>query len=307
MNKFVTLGDPHLGRKFRAGVPLHRIGDREEMVWKDFRNSLMTPGDVDTHVCMGDLFDKFVVSPEVLLRAENIYRQAAHARQDVEFIVIRGNHDVSRDSTKRSSFDIFTQLVAEVPNITVVNDPLLDGDVAYIPYDPFIPVSDIVEALPDNLHTVFMHHDYTDFGGDQVIPTKLLANKGIEHVINGHDHLTRTETRHGVMVEITGSMQPYTHGEDPSGLWYQTHTLEDLEKLDPAFVAGLNIRLKLKEGESIPEDLDCLSVIPQRISEDDEGVEIDTTDFDTFDISTALSEAVHPDLREEIMEKFNAS
>jgi len=304
VTKFVTLGDPHLGRKFRTGVPLHRIGDREAMVWHEFENSLMTPGDVDTHVCMGDLFDKHVVPPEVVLKAAHVYFRAARARRDVDFIVIRGNHDVSRDSTKRSSFDVFTRLVYDVPNITVVNEPLVEGDYAYVPYDPFTPVANTVEDLPDNLLTVFMHHDYTDFGGDQVIPTKLLANKGIDHVVNGHDHIQRTETRHGVMVEITGSMQPYTHGEDPNGFWYRTISLEQLEGLD---VSDLNIRLKLKEGESIPEDLDCLSVIPMRITEDSEEIEMDTTDFDTFDIATALSEAVHPDLREEIMEKFNAS
>lgn len=307
--KYVTLGDPHLGRKFRTGVPLHRIGDREKLVWKEFENSLMTPGDADHHICMGDLFDKFVVAPEVVLRAAATYRRAAEENWKVKYWVIRGNHDSQRDSSKASSFDIFTQLVKDMENVIVVNTEMVyeAENVAFIPYDPFTPVVEQIKELPDDLETVFMHHDYVDFGGDHVIPTELLAEKGITHVVNGHDHVQRTETRHGVTVEITGSMQPYTHAEDPRGLWYQTHPLDELDLLDEAFLAGLNLRVLLKEGEALPTEVDCLSMIGKRVTEEGEELEVDTTDFDAFDIKTALSDAVHPDVRDTIMEKFDAS
>lgn len=54
-------GDPHLARAFRTGVPLHRLGDREEMVWQDFQQQLETSAEVT--IILGDLFDKFVVPP----------------------------------------------------------------------------------------------------------------------------------------------------------------------------------------------------------------------------------------------------
>ena len=34
------LGDAHLGKPFIHGVPLHRRGDREKMVWADFERSI---------------------------------------------------------------------------------------------------------------------------------------------------------------------------------------------------------------------------------------------------------------------------
>ena len=89
------LGDPHLGKRFVTGVPLHRVGDRERMVWEDFHHSIAacrTP----MHVCMGDLFDKFIVAPEVLMGAFQAYLQAPSS---VDYIILRGNHDVSRDRT----------------------------------------------------------------------------------------------------------------------------------------------------------------------------------------------------------------
>ena len=54
---FTLLGDPHLGRTFVHGVPLHRRGEREVMMWRNFAQSL---SNVTTplHICLGDLFDR---------------------------------------------------------------------------------------------------------------------------------------------------------------------------------------------------------------------------------------------------------
>lgn len=299
--KFRTLGDPHLGRKFRTGVPLHRIGDREAMVWRDFEASLMgmtTP----LHVCMGDLFDKFTVPPEVVLRTYRIYREAAETHPETDFVILQGNHDVSRDTARGSSFDLFAELVRDISNIVVITTVEEINGYGFVPFDAFTPVEDQCRLLSDNLKTVFMHHDYTDFGGDHVIPTKLLKSKGITTVINGHDHLARSEARHGVEVHLTGSLQPYTHAEDDSGDLYVTVTLDELATMD---VTNKNVRVILHEGEDLPADLDCLSLIAKRESVIPQ--DVDTTDFDTFDIKTALSEALHPSVREEVMEKFDAA
>lgn len=297
--KFNTLGDPHLGRVFRTGVPLHRIGEREEMVWSEFESNLMLSG-ADLHVCMGDLFDKFVVPPEVVLRAYDIYSAAAQRWTNTSFVVIRGNHDVSRDTSRMSSFDLFTKLVSGThPNVKVIDTVTVLHGLGFVPYDPFVSAEDQVRELPDNLTTVFMHHDYTDFGGDHVIPTALLAEKGITRVINGHDHVARTEKRHGVTVEMTGSMQPYSHAEDAEGRLYVTTHLPI-----QGDVRNKNVRLILRDGEEAPTDLDCLSLIIRR-EQAEETLEVDTDDFDSFDLAAALAEAVHPDVRDQVMEKFH--
>ena len=117
-----TLGDPHLGKKFTTGVPVHRRGDREKLVAETFQNSFKNLDEIKLHICVGDLFDKFRVPEEVILFAAQTYRNAAEYNPDTQFIVLRGNHDASRDTDFKSSFDVFTALVGSVENIFVVDN-----------------------------------------------------------------------------------------------------------------------------------------------------------------------------------------
>ena len=295
--KIELMGDPHLGRRFKTGTPLHRLGDREEMVWKDFEASLQQPADM--HICLGDLFDKFVVPVAVVLRAADLYIAAAEENLNTRFVVLRGNHDVSRDSALKSSFDIFTRLVGDL--VTVIDEPTVIGDLGFIPYDAFTSAEDQVRQLPDGLTTVFMHHDVVDFGGEHVIPTKLLAEKGILHVVNGHDHLARQVVRDGVTIDIHGSLQPYSHAEDPDGRLYRTIELPITED-----VSMLNVRVLLREGETLPADLDCLSLTAKRIEAED--ITVDTTEFETFDIPGMLASVLDGlSIKDELMERFHAA
>ena len=288
---FTLLGDVHLGRRFRTGVPLHRLGERERTVWDDFKRSLRTVT-TPCHICMGDLFDRFVVPPEVVLEAAAAYRAAPPG---TEFFVLRGNHDVSRDTTRASSFDLFRELV---PHVHVVDDILVRGPIGFVPFCPFTSAEDQVRQLPDGLELVFMHHDFVDFGGQHVIPTRLLAEKGILRVINGHDHIARTERRHGVDVIMTGSMQPYSHAEDPDERLYVTRTLDQLED-----VRDKNVRLILAEGEVPPDDLDCLSLTIRRKQAVDE---VEPLDITSLDVGRALTEALDGlSIKHELMKVYD--
>lgn len=296
--KFVTMGDPHLGRHFKTGVPLHRKGEREEMVWADFQQGIegATPG---IHVCMGDLFDKAVVAPEVVIRAAQIYR---NGNPKTTYFILRGNHDASKDTRRKSSFDLFKLLVADLPNVIVVEETVVQGQMAFIPYDPFLTAEDQVAELPECVDLVFMHHDYQDWGGDYVIPTQSLFAQGITRVVNGHDHLARVETRHGVTVTMTGSLQPFTHAEDPAGDWYVTVTLAELAEMD---VTNKNVRVLLSEGETLPADLDCLSLTAKRVTEDEEGLEVDTSEFESLDLKDLLANALGDlSIKDQLMEVF---
>lgn len=297
----ITLGDPHLGRRFITGVPPHRRGNREEMQWQDFEKSLHCQNS-DMHICMGDLFDSFTVSATVILRAYDIYRRAAKDLSGCTFVILKGNHDASRDTSKASAFDVFTQLVRDISNIIVIDEVTEINNMGFVPYDVFIPVADQVSQLSDDLSEVFMHHDYTDFGGDHVIPTQLLAEKGLYFVTNGHDHVARTEKRHGVTVRMVGSMQPYSHAEDPEGRLYKTVTLDELENLDTKF---LNLRVLLADGEELPTDIDCLSIIAKRLAPENVE-EANMEEFESFDLRSALADLLDPDIRSEVMEVFNA-
>lgn len=300
---FELLGDPHLGRKFRTGVPLDRMGEREELQLQEFTDELCESShEANLHICMGDLFDKFVVAPEIVLAAAGVYRMAASMFPQKRFIVLQGNHDTSRNSTRASSFDLFAAIVADIENITVVRDePMVIGQFGFVPYSAFKPTAELVAQLPDNLDAVFGHWDVVDFGGDNVIPTKLLAKKGIDRAYTGHDHLARIQERDGVEIFVTGSMQPYSHAEDPDGRLYRTVTLEELATLD---TRDLNIRVRLKEGETLPTDLDCLSLTA--IRGETETYEVDTSDFESLDVGQMLASVLEGlSIKDAILEKFH--
>jgi len=298
MKSYTTMGDPHLGRVFKTGVPLHRVGDREAMVWKEFETGLNSV-DTDYHVNMGDLFDKFVVPPEVVLKAAELYIGAANKNPNTTFVILEGNHDRAKDCSKSSSFDLFTALVEAQDNILVVQDvPVVFGNFGFVPYHPFLPTEELVAELPDGLDAVFGHWDIQDWGGHNVIPTALLAKKGITLAISGHDHLAREEKRHGVKIIVTGSMQPYTHAEDPDGRLYVTTGLPIEQD-----VTNLNVRVLLKEGETLPHDLDCLSLTAKREARED--VVVDTSEFESLDINQLLASALDGlSIKDELMEFF---
>ena len=116
VNDITFLGDPHLGKRFVTGVPLHRRGEREESQWKDFERSIWTCT-TPVHVCMGDIFDKFIVPPEVVIRVATIYMEAS---KDVEYFIILGNHDASRDQSRGSSFDLLQAILTPIKNVTLI-------------------------------------------------------------------------------------------------------------------------------------------------------------------------------------------
>jgi hypothetical protein len=95
-------------------VPLHRRGDREKMVWADFERSVSETS-ADVHINLGDLLDRPVVPYDVIVRAARIYAQAAQHRPETQFLILQGNHDVSRDLERVSAFDVFAEIVWGIP------------------------------------------------------------------------------------------------------------------------------------------------------------------------------------------------
>lgn len=302
------LGDTHLGRKFKTGVPLHRIGDREKMVEEEFKRRLLNlPEDTKVHIHLGDLFDKPMVSPDVILMAATTYIRASFRNPDTVFYILLGNHDASRDSSKKTAFDLFSAIVGPYENIIPVKAPtyLEEHNLGLLPYNVFGTAEEYLEDMVAHYvpATVIGHWDILDFGGDNVIPTKLMAQHEISWAITGHDHLARMETRDNVQIKVWGSMQPYSHAEDRDNLWYTTLELaEVLEKQDQ--LVNMNVRVLLKEGESLPTDIDCLSMIGKRLTSD-ENIEVDTSEFEGFDLASALSKAIPDSIRGDVMRFYD--
>lgn len=280
------LGDVHLGKKFVTGVPKHRVGEREVSVWKDFENSVINCT-TKYHVQVGDLFEAFIVPPEVVLRAYEAY---AVGNPNTLYFVLRGNHDASRDTNKASSFDLFTQMCEHLGNVIVIKDEVVQySPFAFIPWHPFNSAAEQAKQLAGKQYEiVFGHFDLESFGGSDhnLIPTKELVGV-TPRIVTGHIHTPKVFEQDGIEVVVTGSMQPYSHGEDPEHKLYVSLTLDELKGQD---LSNMNVRILLKEGEEMPE-IDCLSLTFKKIDQeepDDVGdIEVEFEDFNIENLFTS--------------------
>ena len=304
--KVKLLGDPHLGKSFKIGVPLHRLGERERMVRKQFQEELNEVENASYHVCMGDLFDRYIVAPEIVLFAYQCYVTAASKNLNTTYIILRGNHDASRDRERASSFDIFAALTAPIKNIKVVKDtPLIMNDLGYFPWHPFMPAREMVESIDQPLKAAFGHWDKDDFGqsNPNLIPTDALA-KITEIAISGHVHIPEEFKRDGVKVVMTGSMQPYNFMEDRCGDLYVTLTLDEIKDRD---FSNKCVRIRLRSGEELPTDLNCLQLVAKRFTEDEKpSIEVGFGEFDIRKMfeDACSEEGVKDEIMKEVWSKF---
>lgn len=297
---FTTIGDPHLGRTFKTGVPLHRAGDREQAVWDDFETRICEVG-FKHKVIMGDLFDQFVVPPEVVIRAANAISTGTGSVTG-KIIILRGNHDASKDVTKKSSFDLLYALLSPLVAAGKIvfafgDEPVIVEDAAFFGWHPFISAEDAVGMIYPTwgIRKAFGHWDTTQHGQDRhnLIPLEVFRAKGITDVYTGHVHQAGFFEYPDLKLYVTGSMQPYAHGEQEEGdSRYQTLSVIEVETrlaADPECFANSNVRIRLGDNETFMGKFNCLSMTFQRLValhkeedavEDEGDVSFDEFNFD---------------------------
>ena len=315
-----VIGDPHLGRKFETGVPMDRRGDREMMVYADFDKRMQT--EAGFMICMGDLFDKFVVAPEIELFAADEFKRG---KARMKF-VLRGNHDASRDAKLSSSFDVFYELVKDIDGVVVIKERPMIVQVTsnphrYIVLIPWHPFKDAKQMASDCLAewnvmgkpevlAAFGHwdtQDFSEFGGNasNLVPVGILRQM-TKTIYTGHVHTPGIRMIGDIKLISTGSMQPYTHGEDPDGTMYETLTLEELRQRDPASLRDKCIRVELEQGEELPNDIEALQVT-RYVKQRKDGEEPEQVRVESFDLMNLFDEAmakVPPATAAKIKDKF---
>lgn len=271
--KFKLLGDVHLGREFVRNVPIHRRGDREKLIWKQFEDEL-NPAGCSYHICMGDLFDKDKVDLPTIVRAARLYKTAAENHPNTQFCVLAGNHDLSRDLETVSAFEVFEMIVGDsvwcIKTPTIIDNMLLCG------WDPVVPVAELVK---NHRAEIYFGHNDVDLRSDpfNLLPTKELAELGFKEAYTGHDHTRRSFERDGIKVHVVGSMQPYSHAEDPDGQFYVTLGLDEIDGQD---LTNKCVRIRLKPGEVFDQQIDCLQLQVERVEENvDTEIEVSLGDF----------------------------
>lgn len=301
------MGDPHVGKTFVHGVPLHRRGEREAMVWDAFRGNLEAT-ESDLHVCMGDLFERPIVPYDAILKAADIYREAASDKPQTKFVILRGNHDcLVRDLERASAFDLFARLVSDVRNIIVVSDVVLIDGYLFVGYDPVTPLADRITEDHRGAKAAFFHAETEGYGKEfNVIPFEKLAELDIRQVFNGHEHKPARFAKHGVDVTVVGSLMPYAHGEEIDDTLYVTLTLSELETAED--LSNKCVRILLEPGESLDREIDCLQLTIKRRAEADAAIgEVTLGEFDIDGLfKQAFAEAnVSEALTDTMLQRFH--
>lgn len=292
---FKLIGDPHIGRVFKTGVPLHRLGEREKMVQDQLALELLSNDDTPI-IIMGDLFDKYSIPDSLVLWLSEVLNEATSWKKIYN---LRGNHCVSKDINKKGSFDVLERLC---PDVTFVNTshlislPQHAGSLILFGYDAFKSAKELAEEIPDNLNylAAFGHYDLTAHGEDthNLIPAEVLARKGVTKVYTGHIHKPQTVTLFGLPVQAVGSLQPYAHGEELEGeTLYQTLGKEEVEELlaeNENHFEDVNLRVLVASGEAWVEAVpNCLSFQVKMLAADADDLadlEVGYEEFSTANI-----------------------
>lgn len=319
------LGDPHLGRTFRKGVPAHRLGEREALVRADFYRQL-DPGKNPVHVCMGDLFNDPKVSYETLAFAIAAYTDMALTHPETQFFILQGNHDKSRDAGVVAAWDIFVRCMIGISNVTPVTAPMTHERYGFLPWHPTLSAAELLAELGDcrarGIDVLFGHWD-TDprTQSHNLIPTEAMAEEGILVAYTGHVHRPATFLRDGVSVIQVGSMQPYAQGEDGGQSPEVRYVTVDLHWLTMAMeqntpdLSQVCLRLQLQPGEQPPDVIpDCRSFDVQRLRPVEAAASEPVEDISTegFDVGLAYETAMRdraiiPEVKQQIDTRWQAT
>ena len=290
---FQNIGDTHIGKKFKTGVPLDRLGEREELIFKAFEQQLKPEtSNVNFIIHQGDLFDKPTISYTDLMRTTELIKEAALVYHQTMYVFIAGNHDLHRDTEKWSAFEIAKSILSPLRNVLfVVKEPVKLGDFLFVPYS--FTQTPLEQVANYEAEIMFGHLD-------EPFPYEVI--KKFEKVYTGHIHTPRVEGN----VVVTGSILPMSFAEDPEARLYKTFSsLEELRNTPSEQLKDLCIRVNLKDGEEIPHDINCRQMISMRDSElDPEGGELEVG-MEGLDMEVLLHEALDPTgLFNEIYEKY---
>lgn len=316
-NVVKLIGDPHLGKKFEVGVPNHRRGEREKAQFEHFIDELQDGAvNADMVVMVGDLFDHPYVGYPVVQATGAAVVAVAMENPNTVFVMMAGNHDMPKNVDTVGAFDLFAGIAhGRVPNLLAVRRPMQVRNVALFPWEWSVAAADQLWGLHwEGVTTAIGHWDLTDFGPSidgcvHLAPTNsLLRTFGPNtDMFSGHYHKPGIYNVGGWNVMCTGSMEPYSHGEDPDGKLYVTLSLEDALSAAPETLRGKHVRVKLMPGETLPE-LDALAVTPLRV--EGVGKEVETHTLSSFDWNGILAKKLaplHADVKSFITERLSTN
>lgn len=291
----MIITDTHIGKKWKANVPLGRTGDREEYQRKMFYCAMQ--GSVGENLYhLGDLFDSWNVSnDDVMFAAKQIEMWSEISKNNRAFF-IAGNHDISR-SGKTSSWHLLKEICAPLKNVFFFDEATEFEDNLFLPFSYTKSYEEMAKEYTNSYENVYCHADYPDVG----VLNQIKCCK----IYSGHLHNFRPNNVFGKL-EFVKVLVPLNHYEAVgiAGAPYRTY----------ASVAEWNghrddnhdfcVKIIVQPNEIAPnrEDIDAMQVIIARAEEEDSKMfeDVELGEFDSRKVFDECMKDVHEELKEEI-------
>ena len=232
------ISDLHFGRKFRTGVSLDRRGEIEKMIEDSFVQELKTVGEYQTLIIAGDLFDSPFVDTDTIFK---VYEHLKDLLCTV--YIIAGNHDLSRDPTKRTAWDILKEMLSGNPYIKMIKNEPFYAKLTNILVVPWGCEEKVTKEQVENANFIIGHFELNSLSKMPEIPHTTL-------VLSGHYHLPQKNCG----IQYVGSILPLTFGEYDiynDFEYMRTLTLSEYEEQKES-LKNVRVRVRLKQGEELP-------------------------------------------------------
>lgn len=307
---FRLIGDPHITRKFILGVPPHRRGEREQLLFDDFEQRLYE-GDEKMIIVVGDLFEKPLCTMLDLTKTITILDRACRSQPDREIIIISGNHDMPQAVGDACAFKVIQKFSEFVPNLWIFTEPAVHRRVALFPWEWTRTAEEQLRDVEgEEFDYAVGHWDLVAYDGmhkDHLCPAKQLKQMGAREIISGHWHIAGDYKVAGEIVHCTGSMQPMTHAEDPEATLYVTMNYEEYMAADQDSLKDKYVRLRLDGDEMPPAPRDCLGFKVEKKAKPSETTEVSLDGFNLLEVvtETLIKFEVPKKLQKKVKEKLD--
>jgi metallophosphoesterase superfamily enzyme len=208
-----VINDWHLGAVRSGGTtPATAYQLRQDLLANGQAILDQTTGDL---LVNGDLFDDRDIPRADLLAAVRMFAAWLTDHPNSHLWLANGNHDLDKNSTKLSSFQLFAQLLhylfpERVEHITK-GTHLPEHDAYVIPHMPNQELFDLELGRVPECRYLFVHANYDNQFAVEMdhslnLPREQAEWLPVEYIVFGHEHQARTEL--GGKVVIVGNQFP---------------------------------------------------------------------------------------------------
>ena len=215
----IVINDLHLGVQRMAGATPESAKALTDWIHQQFSNIL---GKINEDlVIAGDMFDTYQVPLKTVLYS---YQQLSlWLEKGYKLFLVCGNHDLSTDSSKMSSFQFLGQLLSEQQNVTFVQgSERIYEDVYVISHIPNQDLFDMELARVPKCKYLIVHCNYDNNFAAQSdhslnLTQEVAENLPVDYIFFAHEHYYREELKGKVFIsgnQFPTSISDCLHRED---------------------------------------------------------------------------------------------